>query len=71
MDWDPVTLLLPDQAPEALHEVALVEDQLSVALAPLFTALGPTLTMTVGAAGFTDTVADCAALPPGPVQVNV
>jgi hypothetical protein len=49
----------------------LVDDQVSVELAPLLIALGPTLSVTVGAAGFTLTVADCTALPPAPVQVSV
>jgi hypothetical protein len=71
VDCEPVTALAPDQAPEAVQEVALVDDQVNVALAPLFTALGPTLSVTAGADGFTETVADCAALPPGPVHVRV
>ena len=49
----------------------MVDDQVSVALLPLFIALGPTLSVTVGAAGLTVTVVDCAALPAGPVQVKV
>jgi len=66
----PATALVPDHAPEATHEVAFVADHVSVALLPLFMALGPTLTETVGAAAFTETVvADCA-LPPLPVQVR-
>jgi hypothetical protein len=63
--------LLPDQVPEAAHEVALAEVQLSVAVPPLLIALGPTLRLTVGAAAFTETVAVCAALPPGPLQLRV
>ena len=63
--------MLPDQAPEALQEVALVADQVKVALLPLVIALGPTLRVTVGTGDLTVTVADWAALPPGPVQVNV
>jgi hypothetical protein len=63
--------LAPDQAPEATQEVAFVADQLSVALLPLLTALGPTLSVTVGADALTETVADCAALPPLPVHVSV
>jgi hypothetical protein len=35
VDCEPVTVLLPDQAPEAAHEVALVEDQVSVEVPPL------------------------------------
>ena len=71
VDCVPVTALAPDQAPEAVHEVAFVADQVSVALPPLFRALGPTLSVTVGADAVTETVADCAALPPVPVHVRV
>jgi hypothetical protein len=63
--------LLPDQAPEAVQAVALVEDQVSVALAPLAIALGPTLKLTVGSGAFTETVVDWLALPPAPSQVSV
>lgn len=58
--------MAPDQAPEATHEVAFVDDHVSVALLPLFTALGPALSVTVGAEALTETVVDCAALPPAP-----
>jgi hypothetical protein len=58
VDCVPVTALAPDQTPEATQEVAFVADQLSVALLPLFTALGPTLSVTVGADAVTETVAD-------------
>ncbi len=71
VDCVPVTALVPDQAPEATHEVAFVDDHVSIALLPLVTALGPALSPTVGAGGLTETVADCAALPPVPVQVSV
>jgi len=71
VDWVPLTDFAPDQAPEATHEVAFVADHVSVALLPLLMALGPTLSVTMGAAALTETVADCAALPPGPVQVSV
>ena len=50
--------MAPDQAPEAAHEVAFFADHVSVALPPLFRALGPTLSETVGAAVLTETVAD-------------
>jgi len=50
--------LVPDQAPEAAHEVALVEDQVKVAAVPLLTVLGLADTLTVGAGGLTDTVVD-------------
>lgn len=71
VDCEPLNALAPFQAPEALQAVALAEDQVRVALPPLDTALGPTLKLTVGAGDFTDTVADCEALPPGPLQLNV
>ena len=71
MDCEPLMDLLPDHAPEAVQEVALVADQVKVELLPLITELGFALRLIVGAGDFTDTVADCAALPPAPVQVKV
>jgi len=71
VDCEPFAALVPDQAPDAAQEVAFAEDQVSVALLPLVIALGPTLRLTVGVGDLTETVADCAALPPGPVQVKV
>jgi hypothetical protein len=62
---------LPAQAPEAVHAVAFVADQLSVELPPFATVLGLADKVTVGAGAFTDTVADCDALPPVPLQVRV
>jgi hypothetical protein len=62
---------VPLQPPEAAQELALVEDQLKVELAPLDTVLGLADKVTVGAGVFTVTVADCAALPPLPVQVRL
>lgn len=72
VDCDPEILLAPDQAPEAVQEVALMDDQVSVDALPLLIVLGLALKLTVGV-GFalTVTVADCAALPPLPVQVSV
>jgi hypothetical protein len=61
----------PDQAPEAVQEVALVEDQLNVDAPPLAMVLGLALRLTVAVgAGLTVTVVDCAAVPPAPLQVN-
>lgn len=71
MDCVPVTLLVPVQPPEAVQEVALVDDQVSVEPLPLATVLGLADRVTVGEGGVTDTVTDWAALPPAPVQVNV
>jgi hypothetical protein len=63
--------LPPDQAPEAEHDVAFAALQLSVELVPLAMVLGAALRLIVGAVDFTETVADCVALPPAPVQVKV
>ncbi len=73
VDDEPLVASLPDHAPEAVHEVALVADQLRVELPPLTTVLGLAVTVTVGAgvAGVTETVAVCVALPPAPLQVSV
>jgi hypothetical protein len=71
VDCEPLVASLPDQPPEAVQEVALVDDQVSVALLPLVTVLGAALKVTVGAGEVTETVAAWAAEPPGPVQVSV
>jgi hypothetical protein len=71
VDFEPLAGSLPDQAPEAEQEVAFVADQVSVELLPLITELGLALRLIVGAGDLTDTDADCAALPPAPVQVKV
>jgi len=68
VDCEPLTALPPDHAPEAVQEVALVEDQVNVELLPLATVLGLAVKLTVGAGDVTDTVADCDALPPAPVR---
>lgn len=70
MDKLPLTASLPDQPPEAVQEVALVETHVRVDVSPLATVLGFAERVTVGAGALTDTVADCDALPPAPVQVN-
>jgi hypothetical protein len=71
VDCVPLTALLPVQAPEARQEVALAADHVSVEALPLATLLGPALSMRVGAAGLTETVADCTALPLAPLQDRV
>ena len=48
VDWLPEVALVPDQSPEAVHEVALVEDQVSVEDAPLVTDVGLAVSDTVG-----------------------
>jgi hypothetical protein len=71
----PVVALVPFQPPEAVHEVAFVVLQVSVALAPLVTLVGLAVSMTVGAGGgaVTLTVAVAAAglVPLAPSQVKV
>jgi hypothetical protein len=68
---EPLVASLPDQAPEAVQDVALVATQASVELPPLVTVLGLALKLTVGAGEVTETVTDCAAPPPAPTQVSV
>ncbi len=58
VDDEPLVALAPDQGPEAAHEVALVEDHVSVELAPLAMVLGLALRLMVGAGGVTETVTD-------------
>ena len=62
---------LPDHAPEAMHDVAFADDQDNMEVPPLVTVLGLALRFTVGVGDVTETVADCAPLPPAPVQVSV
>ena len=72
VDCEPLSVLLPLHAPDAVQAVAFAADQVSVALVPLVTELGAALIRTVGAgvAELTETVADWVALPPGPVHVS-
>jgi hypothetical protein len=70
VDCEPLTGLLPDQAPEAVQDVALLADQAKLVLVPLAIVLGLADKATVGAGDVTDTVFDCVALPPAPVQVS-
>jgi len=71
-DCVPLVASVPLQAPLAVHEVASVDDQVSVALLPSAMLVGLTEIMAVGATGaVTVTVAEAFALPPLPVQVRV
>jgi len=59
VDCDPLVALEPVQAPEAVHEVALVDDHVRVDAAPLAIVLGLALRLTVAVGvGVTVTVAD-------------
>ena len=69
VDWLPEVALLPDHAPEAVQEAALLDDQVSVEDPPLATDVGLAVSVTVGT-GSTVTVAEALALPPEPVQVR-
>lgn len=71
MLFEPLVATLPDQAPEAVHAVASVADQVSVALSPLATREGLALNLTVGVAPevfATVAVTYWIAVPPAPVQ---
>lgn len=70
-DCEPLADMVPDQAPEAVQEVALVADHVTVELPPLATVLGLADKVTTGAGAVTETVVDCVALAPLPVQVSV
>ncbi len=54
----------------AVQEVALVADQVSMELPPLAMVLGLAARLRLGEGAVTDTVADCVALPPVPVQTS-
>ena len=71
LDCEPLIDLLPDQPPEATQAVALVATHVRVDAPPLLTVLGVVEKLTVGAAAITETVADCVALPPAPLQVSM
>ena len=58
MDWAPLSGSLPDQAPEAEHEVAFVACHFSVELVPFAMVLGAALMLTLGGVEFTVTVTD-------------
>ena len=67
---EPVVASAPLQPPEAVQAVAFVADQVSAEVAPFLTVAGFAVSVTAGAGEVTDTVADCAALPPLPLQVR-
>lgn len=70
VDCEPLKPLLPDQAPEAVQEVALLLDQASLEAVPELTVLGLALSVTTDGNVGTVTVTDCVAEPPSPVQVR-
>jgi hypothetical protein len=70
VDCVPDVALVPDHAPLAVHEVALVLDHVSVEDPPEATVAGDAASVTVGAPAI-DIVVVCSVLPPVPVQVSV
>jgi hypothetical protein len=68
---EPAVASEPLQPPEAVQAVAFVDDQVIADAAPLLTVAGLAVRVTAGAVVVTDTVADCAALPPLPLHVSV
>jgi hypothetical protein len=69
----PLAVFVPLQPPEAVHDVALIELQVSVEAPPLAIRLGLAVSVALGMglAGVTVTVVPVAALvPPEPVQVS-
>ena len=68
---EPLAGSVPLQPFEALQDVAFMDDQVNIEVAPLCTVVGLAPKLTTGAGAVTDTVADCPALPPAPVQVSV
>jgi len=68
---EPAVALAPLQPPEAAQLVALVDDHVNAEVAPLATVAGFAVRVTAGVGVVTVTLADCAALPPLPVQVRV
>jgi hypothetical protein len=71
VETEPLRPRLPDQAPDAVHEVALLLDQLRVLLAPLVTEVGFALSVNVGEdAVLTVIVTLRVAVPPAPVQLS-
>jgi hypothetical protein len=72
VDCVPESVWVPDQAPDAVHVLAFVLDQVSTALLPELIDTGLTDKLRVGAGGaVTATVADLLIDPPVPEQLSV
>jgi hypothetical protein len=69
--FEPLTASAPLQPPDAVQAVSLDEDHVNIDVAPLLIVVGLAVKVTAGAAVVTETVADCAALPPLPVHVRL
>lgn len=68
--WEPLVALLPAHEPEAAHDVAFVDDQVSVVAEPALTDVGFADNVTTGAAS-RETVTERLRVPPAPVQARV
>ena len=69
LEWPPEIALVPDQLPEAVQEVALVDDQVSVDDSPLVVDVGFATSETVGTgSGAAPPWPLSALLPPPPLQ---
>jgi hypothetical protein len=68
--FEPLVATGPDHPPDAAHAVSLVDDHDSIAELPLLTVVGVADRVTAGTGLVTETVADCVALPPLPVQMS-
>jgi hypothetical protein len=66
--WVPLVGSVPVQPLDAVQDVVFVDDPVSVDVPPLATVEGFAQIATTGSGAVTVTVADCAALPPAPVQ---
>ena len=66
----PLVASAPLHEPLAVHEVALVDDQVTVAVWPTVIELGATAMATVGAGAVTVNTAVACAEPPAPVHVS-
>jgi hypothetical protein len=73
VDWLPLMGSPPLQPPLAVHELALVALQVSVAVPPLTIVVGLRVSVTIGAGGEPATVTPTVwpELPPGPAQLRL
>jgi hypothetical protein len=68
--WLPLAAFVPLQPPEAVHDVALVELQVSVEVPPLAIGVGLADSVAVGMVPIVTVAVTTALIPPGPVHVS-
>jgi hypothetical protein len=66
----PLAVFVPLQPPEAVHDVALVELQVSVDVPPLAIVVGLAVSVAVGTGAMLTVAVAGVLVPPAPVQVN-